>query len=93
VRGWAVGTALDCQTAHGQLMGGMIWGVGSALHEHTLVDHARARFLSTDIEEYLVSVNADIGGVNVHMIDEVDSFVNPLGVKGIGELGTVSARR
>ena len=70
-------------------MGGMIWGIGSALHEHTLVDHARARFLNTDIAEYLVPVNADIREVNVAMLDERDDHVNPLGVKGIGELGIV----
>jgi len=86
---FAAGTILNRKTAHSQLMGGMIWGIGSALHEHTLVDRARARFLNTDIAEYLVPVNADIGEVNVQMIDERDDFVNPLGVKGIGELGIV----
>jgi xanthine dehydrogenase YagR molybdenum-binding subunit len=53
------------------------------------VDHARARFLNTDIAEYLIPVNADIAEVNVQMLDERDDFVNPLGVKGIGELGIV----
>jgi len=86
---FAAGTILNRKTAHSQLMGGMIWGIGSALHEHTLVDHARARFLNTDIAEYLIPVNADIGEVNVQMLDERDDFVNPLGVKGIGELGIV----
>ena len=86
---FAAGTILNRKTAHSQLMGGMIWGISSALHEHTLVDHARARFLNTDIAEYLVPVNADIGEVHVAMLDERDNFVNPLGVKGIGELGIV----
>lgn len=86
---FAAGTILNRKTARSQLMGGMIWGIGSALHEHTLVDHTRARFLNTDIAEYLIPVNADIGEVNVQMLDERDDFVNPLGVKGIGEIGIV----
>ncbi|MEO5733026.1 MAG: molybdopterin cofactor-binding domain-containing protein, partial [Rubrivivax sp.] len=86
---FAAGKILNRKTAHSQLMGGMIWGIGSALHEHTLTDIKRARFLNTDIAEYLVPVNADIGEVKVAMLDEQDDFVNPLGVKGIGELGIV----
>ncbi len=86
---FAAGNILNRKTAHSQLMGGMIWGISSALHEHTLVDRARARFLNTDIAEYLVPVNADIGEVKVLMLDERDEHVNPLGVKGIGELGIV----
>ena len=86
---FAAGNILNRKTAHSQLMGGMIWGISSALHEHTLVDHARARFLNTDIAEYLVPVNADIHEVKVAMLDERDDHVNPLGVKGIGELGIV----
>jgi len=86
---FAAGKILNRKTAHSQLMGGMIWGIGSALHEHTLTDIKRARFLNTDIAEYLVPVNADIGEVRVSMLDEKDEFVNPLGVKGIGELGIV----
>ena len=86
---FAAGNILNRKTAHSQLMGGMIWGISSALHEHTLVDHARARFLNTDIAEYLVPVNADIREVNVAMLDEHDDQVNPLGVKGI--VGTAAA--
>ena len=86
---FAAGNILNRKTAHSQLMGGMIWGISSALHEHTLVDQARARFLNTDLAEYVVPVNADIGEVQVTMLDERDDYVNPLGVKGIGELGIV----
>ncbi len=86
---FAAGNILNRKTAHSQLMGGMIWGISSALHEHTLVDHARSRFLNNDIAEYLIPVNADIREVKVAMLDERDDHVNPLGVKGIGELGIV----
>lgn len=86
---FAAGTWLNRKTAHSQLMGGMIWGVGSALHEITEVDHPRARFLNANIAEYLIPVNADIREVRVEMLEERDDYVNPLGVKGIGELGIV----
>ncbi|MEI4262439.1 xanthine dehydrogenase family protein molybdopterin-binding subunit [Roseovarius sp. D0-M9] len=86
---FAAGTILNRKTAHSQLMGGMIWGIGSALHEVTEIDKPRARFLNTNIAEYLIPVNADVREVRVEMLDERDDYVNPLGVKGIGELGIV----
>jgi len=86
---FAAGNILNRKTAHSQLMGGMIWGIGSALHEHTVVDRPRARFLNANIAEYLIPVNADVREINVEMLDERDDYVNPLGVKGIGELGIV----
>ncbi len=86
---FAAGTILNRKTAHSQLMGGMVWGIGSALHEVTEVDKPRARYLNANIAEYLVPVNADIREVRVEMLEEKDDYVNPLGVKGIGELGIV----
>ena len=86
---FAAGTWLNRKTAHSQLMGGMVWGVGSALHEITETDTPRARFLNANIAEYLVPVNADIRELRVEMLEEQDDYVNPLGVKGIGELGIV----
>ncbi len=86
---FAAGTWLNRKTAHSQLMGGMVWGIGSALHEVTEVDVPRARFLNANIAEYLVPVNADIREIRVEMLEERDDYVNPLGVKGIGELGIV----
>lgn len=86
---FSAGTILNRKTAHSQLMGGMVWGIGSALHEVTEVDKPRARYLNTNIAEYLVPVNADVREVRVEMLDEKDDYVNPLGVKGIGELGIV----
>ncbi len=86
---FAAGTILNRKTAHSQLMGGMVWGIGSALHEVTEVDKPRARYLNANLAEYLVPVNADIREIRVEMLDEKDDYVNPLGVKGIGELGIV----
>ena len=86
---FAAGAILNRKTAHSQLMGGMIWGIGSALHEATEIDKPRGRFLNENIAEYLIPVNADVREVRVAMLDERDDYVNPLGVKGIGELGIV----
>ena len=67
----------------------MIWGVGAALHEATEVDHRHARFVNSDLGEYLLPVNADVPSVRVELIEESDSHLNPLGIKGVGEVGVV----
>ncbi len=89
VGAFAAGRIMNPRTAHSQLMGGMIWGIGSALHEHTEIDTREARFMNDNLAEYLVPVNADIRRVDVIMIPEVDNEVNPAGAKGIGELANV----
>jgi xanthine dehydrogenase YagR molybdenum-binding subunit len=70
-------------------MGGMIWGVSSALHEATEIDPRVARYVNDNLADYLVPVNADVADVEVILIPETDREVNPAGVKGIGELGNV----
>lgn len=84
---FAAGRIINERTARSQLLGGMIWGVGSALHEATDIDQRHARFVNTDLGEYLIPVNADIPSVQVEFVEEQDEQVNPLGAKGIGELG------
>jgi xanthine dehydrogenase YagR molybdenum-binding subunit len=86
---FAAGRILNAKTAHSQLMGGMVWGLSNALLEETEIDRKRARFVNANIAEYHVAVNADVVSVQVEMLDEKDELVNPLGVKGIGELGIV----
>jgi xanthine dehydrogenase YagR molybdenum-binding subunit len=86
---FAAGRIVDPLTAESQLMGGMIWGVSSALHEATEIDRNRARYVNTDLAEYLIPVNADIDVAKVILVPEQDEQVNPLGIKGIGELGNV----
>ncbi len=86
---FAAGRILNTRTAHSQLMGGMIWGIGSALHEETEIDRRAARYVNANLADYLIPVNADIGQVDVIMIPEDDKLVNPIGVKGIGEIGIV----
>ena len=86
---FAAGRILNTRTARSQLMGGMIWGLGSALHEETEIDTRAARYTNTNLADYLVPVNADVGQVDIIMVPEEDKLVNPIGVKGIGEIGIV----
>jgi xanthine dehydrogenase YagR molybdenum-binding subunit len=58
-----------------------------ALEEETLVDPRTGRYVNADLAEYHVPVNADVGSIDVTLVDEVDPYVNPIGVKGIGEIG------
>jgi xanthine dehydrogenase YagR molybdenum-binding subunit len=89
VGAFAGGRIMNTRTARSQLMGGMIWGISSALHEVTEFDHRNARVVNRDLQDYLVPVNADIGEVKVILVSETDTHVNPEGVKGLGELGNV----
>ncbi len=85
---FAAGRIMNPRTARSQLMGGLIWGIGSALHEATEIDDKRARYVNDNIAEYLIPVNADVRRVEVIMLPETDDQV-PMGAKGIGELGNV----
>jgi xanthine dehydrogenase YagR molybdenum-binding subunit len=86
---FAAGHIVNPKTAHSQLMGGLIWGVSSALHEATEMDLRTARYINDNFADYLVPVNADIEDVSVILVPERDTRVNPLGIKGLGELGNV----
>ena len=80
---------MNARTARIQLMGGMIWGIGSALHEAAEVDRRAAKYTNDNLAEYLIPVNADVPAVEVIMIPEEDREVNALGIKGVGEIGIV----
>src|SRR5207247_10101893 len=80
---------MNTRTARSQYMGGMIWGISSALHEATEIDRKRARYINDNLADYLVPVNADIQQLEVILVPEEDDKVNPAGVKGIGELANV----
>ncbi|MXP63085.1 xanthine dehydrogenase family protein molybdopterin-binding subunit [Roseomonas sp. M0104] len=86
---FAAGRIMNPRTAHSQLMGGMIWGIGSALLEATEIDRRNAHYVNDNLSEYLIAVNADVPAVEVIIVPEEDRLVNPLGIKGIGELGCV----
>jgi xanthine dehydrogenase YagR molybdenum-binding subunit len=89
VGAFAAGRIMNTRTAHSQYMGAMIWGISSALHEASEVDPRNARYINDNLADYLIPVNADIQQLDVIMVPEQDDFVNPAGVKGIGELGNV----
>ena len=85
----AAGRILNPKTAGSQIMGSLIWGMGMALHEQTLIDHKFGRIMNADFAEYHVPVNADVHDIEVIFVDEPDPAINPLGVKGVGEIGIV----
>jgi xanthine dehydrogenase YagR molybdenum-binding subunit len=86
---FAAGRIVNPRTARSQYMGAMIWGMEMALMEATEMDRRRARYTNDNFADYLIAVNADVPEVQVLMIPEIDGKVNPLGVKGIGELANV----
>ena len=89
VGAFAAGRIVNPITAHSQLMGGMIWGISSALHEATEIDRHAARYVNDNLAEYLIPVNADVRDIDVILVPEHDGEVNPLGIKGIGEIRVV----
>jgi xanthine dehydrogenase YagR molybdenum-binding subunit len=86
---FAAGRIMNTRTARSQLMGGLIWGMSAALHEATEIDPRHARIVNRDLQDYFIPVNADVDQVDVIMLPEVDTAVNPAGIKGVGELGNV----
>ena len=89
VSAFAAGTIINPLAARSQLMGGAIWGLSSALHESTELDLAAARYINDNLADYLIPVNADIPSIDIIMVPERDDRVNPLGIKGVGEIGIV----
>jgi xanthine dehydrogenase YagR molybdenum-binding subunit len=85
----AAGRILNAKTARSQIMGGVVWGIGMALHEETLVDHSFGRIMNANIAEYHVPTNADVRDIEVIFVEEPDAIINPLGIKGVGEIGIV----
>ncbi|WP_338496820.1 xanthine dehydrogenase family protein molybdopterin-binding subunit [Pseudomonas sp. WP18] len=85
----AAGRVVNPKTARSQILGGVVWGIGMALHEETLTDHALGRHMNHSLAEYHLPVNADIGDIEVIFVDEQDKIVNALGSKGVGEIGIV----
>jgi xanthine dehydrogenase YagR molybdenum-binding subunit len=89
VSAFAAGTIVNPKTAHSQFMSGAIWGLSSALLEETVLDIGSARYVNNNLADYLIPVNADVPSVQIIMVAEDDERVNPLGIKGIGEIGIV----
>ena len=88
---FASGRIFNTKTAHSQLIGAMIWGLGGALLEEAVLDRRFGRFVNADLAEYHVAVNADAADIQAVILDEADDKANVFGTKGIGELGICGA--
>ncbi|MFN2459983.1 MAG: xanthine dehydrogenase family protein molybdopterin-binding subunit [Candidatus Velthaea sp.] len=88
---FASGTILNAKLARSQYIGGMTFGTGMALMEHTRTDERTGRVMNANLAEYLVPVHADIPAIDALIVPETDEHVNEIGVKGIGEIGIVGA--
>jgi xanthine dehydrogenase YagR molybdenum-binding subunit len=91
VSAFAAGRIVNARTARSQFLGGTVWGISMALHESAQEDLRSGRIMNATLENYLVPVNADIGAMEIVIVDEEDAQVNPLGIKGIGEIGNVGS--
>lgn len=85
----AAGRIINPKTARSQVLGAVVWGMGMALEEETFMDQHLGRYMNHDLAEYHVPVNADVGKIDVIFVEEHDEVVNPLGAKGVGEIGIV----
>jgi xanthine dehydrogenase YagR molybdenum-binding subunit len=81
------GRILNPKTARSQFIGGITYGIGMALMEETIIDARSGRYLNADLAEYHIPVNADVPAIDVILVDERDPHVDPIGAKGIGEIG------
>jgi xanthine dehydrogenase YagR molybdenum-binding subunit len=86
---FAAGHMMNAKTARSQLLGGMSMGLSMALHEHSVMDPRFGDYVNHDFAEYHIATNADIGKIDISWIEEDDPYVNPMGAKGIGEIGIV----
>jgi xanthine dehydrogenase YagR molybdenum-binding subunit len=85
----AAGRILNPKIAGSQILGAVVGGIGMALHEETVTDHRFGRFMTHNLADYHVPVNADVHAIDVIFVEEEDREINPLGVKGVGEIGIV----
>jgi xanthine dehydrogenase YagR molybdenum-binding subunit len=85
----AAGRILNPKLAASQISGAVVGGIGMALHEETLTDNRFGRFMTHNLADYHVPANADVHAIDVIFVDEKDDEINPLGVKGVGEIGIV----
>jgi xanthine dehydrogenase YagR molybdenum-binding subunit len=87
VGAFAAGRIINPHLVRSQYYGGMVWGMSFALHEHAIIDPRTGRVMNPNLAEYHVPVNADVPSLEAILVDEEDRHVNPLGIKGVGEIG------
>jgi len=86
---FAAGRIMNAKTARSQFLGGMTMGLSMALHEESVMDPRFGDYVNHDFAEYHIATNADVGSIDISWIDEDDPYINPMGAKGIGEIGIV----
>jgi xanthine dehydrogenase YagR molybdenum-binding subunit len=86
----AAGRILNPNTARSQIIGATVMGIGKALHEDAAYDHNLGRCMAHSFGDYHIPSNADVYDIDVVFVDETDTQVSPLGVKGVGEIGVVA---
>lgn len=84
---YGIGRLLNAKTGRSQFIGGVVWGLGMALMEESLLDQRTGRIVNANLAEYHVPTNADVGEIDVDVVQEHDPHINSLGVRGIGEIG------
>jgi xanthine dehydrogenase YagR molybdenum-binding subunit len=87
---YACGKIINPLLAKSQLIGGITWGMSQALFEATHMDVRFGRFTNTNMTEYMIPVNLDVPVIEVAFLDDPDPFINPIGVKAVGEIGITS---
>lgn len=88
---FSVGRVINPRTARSQFIGGMTMGLSMALHEHSEFDHNTGHVINHDFAEYHIPTNADVGEIEATWLGEPDTHANPMGAKGIGEIGIVGS--
>ena len=86
---FAAGRIVNPLTARSQFLGGMTMGLSAALHEESVLDDRFGHVVNRDLAGYHIATCADVGRMDVEWLDEDDPYVNPMGSKGIGEIGIV----
>ncbi|MFC4002024.1 xanthine dehydrogenase family protein molybdopterin-binding subunit [Prauserella oleivorans] len=86
---FATGRIANPRLARSQFIGGMTMGLSMALHEESVTDHRFGFVVNHDLAEYHIASCADVKSIEAHWLDEHDPYVNPMGTKGIGEIGIV----
>jgi xanthine dehydrogenase YagR molybdenum-binding subunit len=86
---FAAGRIVNPVTARSQFLGGMTMGLSMALFEDSVMDPRTGHVVNHDLAEYHIATNADVGDLRADWLDEHDPHVNPMGTKGVGEIGIV----
>jgi xanthine dehydrogenase YagR molybdenum-binding subunit len=88
---FAAGRIINPTTARSQFIGGMTMGLSMALHEDSVMDPRSGHVVNHDLANYHIASCADVGDIDAEWIDEEDPYINPMGSKGVGEIGIVGA--